>query len=223
MKSVSRRPLDMEQDSDSGLKDPLLKTSREAEEQRLLSRPESSEPVSYLSNASGPQLCYSPLLSCNDDIDSRGETPSSETEASGEEYVVYARRWYILILFSLMAGTQGAVWNTWGPISSTAEEAFGWSDSTIALLSNWGPISYLVAGVFFSWALDVKGEWSCISNEAPSLTSWPGSSSPGEWTAKESDHLLQQKAPIYLTLDVKGERSSISTEGRISWTLDVRG
>ena len=189
---MSRRPYGQWRKTPTqGLKDPLLKASSEAE-QRLLSRPESSEPVNYLTiNASGPQLCYSPLLSCNDDIDSRSGTPSSESEASGEEYAVYTRRWYILILFSLMAGTQGAVWNTWGPISSTAEEVFGWGDSTIALLSNWGPISYLVGGIFFSWALDVKGEPSSVSVGAPSLTSWVGSSSPGHWTSKVSGHLFQ--------------------------------
>ena len=71
---------------------------------------------------------------------------------------VYKRRWYILVMYSLVAATQGGVWNTFGPIASTAEDAFGWSDATIALLSNWGPIAYLVDGIAMSWMLDVKGE-----------------------------------------------------------------
>ena len=152
-------------EQNSSLKEPLLRSDCD-EEQHCHSRPP-SEPVNYLSiNASGPRLCYSPLQGCDDDVASRNGTPSSEDEAlenDCQEYAVYRRRWYILILFSLLAGTQGAVWNTFGPISSTAEEAFGWGDSTIALLSNWGPISYLLAGAFFSWVLDVKGYWRLIS------------------------------------------------------------
>lgn len=88
---------------------------------------------------------------------------SAEVAPETPEYRVYKRRWYVLLMYSLIAATQGTVWNTFGPIASTAEDAFGWSDSTIALLSNWGPISYLVAGVFFSWVMDVKGlRLSCV-------------------------------------------------------------
>ena len=75
-----------------------------------------------------------------------------------EEYRVYDRRWYILILFSLMAGTQGGVWNTFGPISTTAEDAFGWNNGDIGLLNNWGPISFIIATVPLIWALERKGQ-----------------------------------------------------------------
>lgn len=70
---------------------------------------------------------------------------------------VYKRRWYILTIFSLIAGVQAAAWNTWGPITGSAEDVFGWNDGTIALLENWGPIAYIVSFLFFSWLLDVKG------------------------------------------------------------------
>ena len=116
--------------------------------------------INYTSiNAKGPQFCYSPFL-CSTDVASRDQTPTNHRQEPGcvEELKVYRRRWYILLLYSLLACTQSAVWNTFSPISSTVEDAFGWKDSTIALFSNWGPISYLLAGVFFSWVLDVKGQ-----------------------------------------------------------------
>ena len=83
-------------------------------------------------------------------------SPTNNAER-GEESRVYKRRWYILILFCLMAGTQGGVWNTFGPISTTAEDAFGWSNDDIGLLTNWGPISFIVGMVPLIWALERKG------------------------------------------------------------------
>ncbi|ESO83026.1 hypothetical protein LOTGIDRAFT_133974, partial [Lottia gigantea] len=70
---------------------------------------------------------------------------------------VYKRRWYVLVMFSFFAASQNLIWNTWGPIADSAKEAFGWSNADIGLLTNWGPISYLISGVFFSWMIDVKG------------------------------------------------------------------
>ncbi|XP_046357517.2 solute carrier family 49 member 4 homolog [Haliotis rufescens] len=70
---------------------------------------------------------------------------------------LYKRRWYILVIFSLFAATENFVWNTFGPISAASEDAFGWDDGTISTLTNWGPISFMVAAVFFSWVIDVKG------------------------------------------------------------------
>ncbi|XP_059177517.1 solute carrier family 49 member 4-like [Physella acuta] len=76
---------------------------------------------------------------------------------------VYKRRWYILVLFSLYAFSQNAVWNTWGPISTSSEEAFGWTDSTIAWLNNWGPVAYIMFGLLFPWLLQVKGlRWAVL-------------------------------------------------------------
>ena len=78
-------------------------------------------------------------------------------ETVTESCSVYKRRWYILTIFSLIAGVQAAAWNTWGPITGSAEDVFGWSDGTIALLENWGPIAYILSFLFFSWLMDVKG------------------------------------------------------------------
>ncbi|KAK6186018.1 hypothetical protein SNE40_008137 [Patella caerulea] len=89
-----------------------------------------------------------------------GEESINDTDVIPErthEIKVYKRRWYILLLFSCFAAAQGGMWNTWGPISDSSKDAFGWNDGDIALLSNWGPIAYLISGIFFSWMIDVKG------------------------------------------------------------------
>jgi FLVCR family MFS transporter len=57
----------------------------------------------------------------------------------------------------MMAMTQCAVWNTFSPISAVGERVFGWDTAGLSLLTNWGPISYLLGTFAFSWILDVKG------------------------------------------------------------------
>jgi len=58
---------------------------------------------------------------------------------------VYKRRWYILMLFSMLALYNCTVWNTWGPVADTVQMVYpGWDDSTVSLLANWGPIAFLV-------------------------------------------------------------------------------
>ena len=70
---------------------------------------------------------------------------------------VYKRRWYILALFSVVASLNNVIWNTWGPIQGTSRVVFGWDETTITLLADWGPISYVVAVAPMSWLMDVKG------------------------------------------------------------------
>ena len=70
---------------------------------------------------------------------------------------VYKRRWYILALFSVVASLNNIIWNCWGPIQATSQVVFGWDKTTITLLADWGPISYVVAVVPMSWLMDVKG------------------------------------------------------------------
>ncbi|XP_046346354.1 solute carrier family 49 member 4-like isoform X2 [Haliotis rufescens] len=70
---------------------------------------------------------------------------------------VYRRRWVVLALFSLFSCLQAAVWNQWGPIAAVSERVFGWTDGTIALFVNWGPIAYILTAPLWSWILDTKG------------------------------------------------------------------
>ena len=41
--------------------------------------------------------------------------------------------------------------------SCKAKTVLGWTDADIALLTNWGPIAFVVSAPFFSWVMDVKG------------------------------------------------------------------
>ncbi|KAK7495693.1 hypothetical protein BaRGS_00013140 [Batillaria attramentaria] len=149
---------------DSDSTQPLLRPDKADDDGHVSDA--SSVPRKYSSiNTAGPQLCHSPPRYDATSSSSFPTTPvpNIQGEVKAEEYKVYTHRWYILILFSLIAATQSGVWNTFGPISATSEDAFGWHDSTIALLSNWGPISYLIVGVLFSWMMDVKGlRISCL-------------------------------------------------------------
>ena len=50
------------------------------------------------------------------------------------------------------------VWNTWGPISDSALYAFpNWTPATIATLTNWGPISFVVMVLPVSWLISKYG------------------------------------------------------------------
>jgi hypothetical protein len=84
---------------------------------------------------------------------SRGSTSIQNTQATK----VYRRRYYILVSFALLGVCQGWMWNTYGPIQGAVEHVFGWNDSTIALLANWGAITYILSVSFFSWFMNVKG------------------------------------------------------------------
>ncbi|XP_062862013.1 solute carrier family 49 member 4 [Trichomycterus rosablanca] len=69
---------------------------------------------------------------------------------------VYARRWLVLTLFSVLAFLQNVVWNTWGPIQNSAKHAFGFSSTDIAILVIWGPVGY-IPWLLFVWLMDKKG------------------------------------------------------------------
>lgn len=69
-----------------------------------------------------------------------------------ESCTVYHRRWYILVVFSLIAGVQAAVWNTWGPITGSAEDVFWmvrWDNSVTRKLGA-NCIYYIILGVFLA-------------------------------------------------------------------------
>ncbi|XP_070174138.1 solute carrier family 49 member 4 homolog [Littorina saxatilis] len=69
----------------------------------------------------------------------------------------YARRWYVLGVFSLAAAIQGGGWATWGPITQSAKAVFGWSDASVALQPLWGNLAYILVMVPVTWLMDVKG------------------------------------------------------------------
>ena len=79
-----------------------------------------------------------------------------------ENFRIYKRRWYILLMFSVCSAVNAVKWNTWSPIQGTSQVVFGWSDRTITLLVAWGPILYIVMFLPMSWLMDVKGKKKTI-------------------------------------------------------------
>ncbi|XP_060078842.1 solute carrier family 49 member 4 homolog [Ylistrum balloti] len=88
---------------------------------------------------------------------------TKDEDLPGEETQVYKRRWYILFVYCLLTLTQAMLWNTWGPIAASSHKAFGWSDGDTALLTDLGPIAFLLVVFLFSWIVDEKGlRWACV-------------------------------------------------------------
>lgn len=70
---------------------------------------------------------------------------------------VYRRRWWILLVYSLLAFMQGGLGNVWSVIAASAEAVFGWTDKEISLMQIWIYVSYLAAMFPFAWLIDKKG------------------------------------------------------------------
>ncbi|XP_014242298.1 disrupted in renal carcinoma protein 2 homolog [Cimex lectularius] len=69
-----------------------------------------------------------------------------------------SKKWYVLALYSMTSFCQVIVWNTWSPIAKSALYAFPtWRESTIALLNNWGSITFLFFIAPCCWLLKEKG------------------------------------------------------------------
>jgi len=73
------------------------------------------------------------------------------------EFKSYKRRFYILLLFSVIGFSQYCAWNTYGPIATTTKLVFDWTNTEIAFLASMDPITYLCTMLFFSWMMDEKG------------------------------------------------------------------
>lgn len=87
-----------------------------------------------------------------------------------ENFKVYKRRWYILLVFFMCSTLNGLKWNTWSPIQGTSQVVFGWSDTTITLLVAWGPIVFVVVFLPMSWLMDVKGKEDILEHSNESYT-----------------------------------------------------
>ena len=70
---------------------------------------------------------------------------------------VYARRLWVLTLYSLFAFLQGWLWGVPGPMSDSFAAVYGIDGTVVQFLLNWGPIGYIVACVPFAYWLDRPG------------------------------------------------------------------
>ena len=55
-----------------------------------------------------------------------------------------------------MLPIQCLVWNTYGPIDEAMNYAYGWSDSTVAFMANWGTIMFVLSVVPLSLMLEKR-------------------------------------------------------------------
>ena len=72
------------------------------------------------------------------------------------QVVAYSLRWYILVMFGLLACHSCVVWNTWGPIETSVQFAYNWSNSTAPMMANWGTIMFCLSVVPLSKLVEVK-------------------------------------------------------------------
>ncbi|KAK7073107.1 Solute carrier 49 member 4 [Halocaridina rubra] len=71
---------------------------------------------------------------------------------------VYASRVWILSVFSFLAMFQCVQWNSWGPISESVNEAYsGWGSGTVAMMANWGTITFVIFIFPMCWLMNYKG------------------------------------------------------------------
>ena len=70
---------------------------------------------------------------------------------------IYRRRWYILFIFSMLSCLQFMIWNAFGPIYSSIEYAYKWSDTTVAIMPNWGTITFMIFVFPFVMLVEKKG------------------------------------------------------------------
>ena len=70
---------------------------------------------------------------------------------------VYGRRWYVLLVFSLLAMLQSTEWNFYSPISGVVERIYGWDDYLVEWMANTAGLVYTVVVCFASMLVDAKG------------------------------------------------------------------
>lgn len=106
-------------------------------------------------------LCLSLNLQVSDSETSVDQSDYEDEETSKRLLATKGpdgRRWWVLLMYGMAAITQVIIWNTWSPIANSALFAFpSWTPSTIALLNNWGCITFLMCIVPCCWFLNTKG------------------------------------------------------------------
>lgn len=100
-------------------------------------------------------------VSREDVVDGRRHHTFRETPNEGElrlKSKTYPRRFWILGVFSFIALFQCLQWNTWGPISASVNAAYsGWGSGTVAMMANWGTITFVIFVAPMCWLMNTKG------------------------------------------------------------------
>ena len=97
---------------------------------------------------------------------------SNHSYIEQSETRVYKRRWYILIMYCIIKFMQDAMWNTFGPIETTARAVYKWDGWVIDLIAAWGSVTFCITMLPFAWVVDVKGNkyyfmnFFCVNQDA---------------------------------------------------------
>ncbi|XP_066951462.1 solute carrier family 49 member 4-like [Macrobrachium rosenbergii] len=79
-------------------------------------------------------------------------------EATPQSFKSYKRRFWILGIFCFLAFFQNMQWNLWGSLSESVDYAFtGFGSATVAMIANWGTITYLIFSYPCARIMDAKG------------------------------------------------------------------
>ena len=75
---------------------------------------------------------------------------------------VYKRRWYILIIFTLLNTTGNILWNTWPPIQETCQLVLGWNKTNVLIIGALQALGSIISIVPSAWLLDTKGKFCAL-------------------------------------------------------------
>eukprot|EP00096_Caligus_rogercresseyi_P014918 TRINITY_DN7380_c0_g1_i1.p1 TRINITY_DN7380_c0_g1~~TRINITY_DN7380_c0_g1_i1.p1 ORF type:complete len:450 (-),score=101.18 TRINITY_DN7380_c0_g1_i1:185-1534(-) len=70
---------------------------------------------------------------------------------------IYASRWYIVGIFSIFGTIQSWQWSLYAPLNLAVKGSYDWSESSFAMMTNWGNISFIFSIIPMSWILEKKG------------------------------------------------------------------
>eukprot|EP01119_Soliformovum_irregulare_P010322 TRINITY_DN2538_c0_g1_i3.p1 TRINITY_DN2538_c0_g1~~TRINITY_DN2538_c0_g1_i3.p1 ORF type:complete len:459 (-),score=116.12 TRINITY_DN2538_c0_g1_i3:32-1408(-) len=73
------------------------------------------------------------------------------------QWNLYGRRWYLLVVYSMISCQQSIIWITFSPVAEATKSFFGVSDAGVNLLLAWGPIIYIPFLFFTGFILNIKG------------------------------------------------------------------
>ncbi|KAJ7391006.1 hypothetical protein OS493_021026 [Desmophyllum pertusum] len=84
-------------------------------------------------------------------------SPEDIDRMAASNIKVYKRRWYILIIFTLLNTTGNILWNTWPPIQETCQLVFGWDKTNVLIIGALQALGSIISIVPSAWLLDTKG------------------------------------------------------------------
>jgi FLVCR family MFS transporter len=97
------------------------------------------------------------------------------TPLLGTQRAVFARRWWLLTIFSLLAIGQSAAWNFYSPVSGVVKQIYpDWDDYLIEWFANLAGMTFTVVVPLFAALIDTRGVRLAVFTSAASLVACTG-------------------------------------------------